>query len=96
MVCSPHHPALKRSDDSFTLGSCDNNNKTIYISDNLNERYQWKVVCHEIVHAVMFSYDINLNQKQEEVLADIIATYGKEIMSFTDNIIQQIKNWENL
>lgn len=96
MVCSPHHPALKRSDDSFTLGSCDNNNKTIYISDNLNERYQWKVVCHEIVHAVMFSYDINLNQKQEEVLADIIATYGKEIVSFTDNIIQQIKNWENL
>ena len=96
MVCSPHHPALKRSDDSFTLGSCDNNNKTIYISDNLNEQYQWKVVCHEIVHAVMFSYDINLNQKQEEVLADIIATYGKEIVSFTDNIIQQIKNWENL
>ena len=96
MVCSPHHPALKRSDDSFTLGSCDNNNKTIYINDNLNERYQWKVVCHEIVHAVMFSYDINLNQKQEEVLADIIATYGKEIVSFTDNIIQQIKNWENL
>ena len=31
----------------------------------------------------MFSYNINLNIDQEEILADLIATYGQEIMNIT-------------
>jgi len=35
-----------------------------------------KVLCHELTHAAMFSYGIELSIEQEELLADLIATYG--------------------
>lgn len=35
-----------------------------------------KVLSHEITHAAMFSYNISLSMEQEELLADLVATYG--------------------
>lgn len=35
----------------------------------------------------MFSYNIELNIAQEEVLADLIATYGQEIIAITNSIM---------
>ena len=64
------------SQGTYTLGACDNNLKTIYISDNLNDKYIKRVLSHELTHAAMFSYNIYLNYEQEEVLADLFATYG--------------------
>ena len=39
----------------------------------------------------MFSYDINITIDQEELIADLIATYGEEIISITNKIFQKIK-----
>jgi len=50
-----------------------------------------KVLCHEITHAAMFSYDVNLSIEQEELLADLIATYGEEIIEVTNRIFRKIK-----
>jgi hypothetical protein len=75
-LVSNNHPALLRSDGSFTIGSCDDNTKSIYILENLNDEYLKKVLCHEITHACMFSYDVILTIEQEEMLADLLATYG--------------------
>lgn len=85
-----NHPALFRSDGSLTIGSCDDNNKTIYINENLDPRLMKKVLCHEITHAAMFSYNVELNPTQEELLADLIATYGQEICSVTNKIFNRI------
>lgn len=45
----------------------------------------------EITHAAMFSYDVELTIEQEELLADLVATYGQEIISKTNEIFQKIK-----
>ena len=53
---SPSDPMLFRSDGSLTLGACDNEINTIFINKELDDELLKKVLCHEIVHAAMFSY----------------------------------------
>ena len=59
--------------------------------NNLDDFYLRKVLCHEITHAAMFSYDVELNLEQEELLADLIATYGQEIIHITNLLFKRIK-----
>ena len=91
VLASPNHPAFQRMDGSFTIGCCDDMVKTIYIADNLSDAYLKKVLCHELVHACMYSYNLDLNDYQEEILADLIATYGQEIMFITNSIFSRLK-----
>jgi hypothetical protein len=35
-----------------------------------------KVLCHEIVHATVSSYGIQMKHEEEELVADVIATHG--------------------
>ena len=39
----------------------------------------------------MFSYDVTLSYEQEEMVADLIATYGEEIIKITNQIFNKIK-----
>ena len=39
----------------------------------------------------MFSYNINFSWEQEEIIADLMATYGQEIISITNKIFSHIK-----
>lgn len=92
VLVSPHHYALRRDDGSFALGMCYDQNKTIYLSEELEEspRLFKKVLCHEITHAAMFSYNVSLDYSQEELLADLIATYGEEIVDVTNRIFSRL------
>lgn len=78
----PQHPILYRNGNP-ALGCCDDITKTIYISNILSQREMKKVLCHEMVHAAMYSYDVEMSDYTEEIVADMIATYGNEIMSLT-------------
>ena len=49
-----------------------------------------KVLCHEITHAAMFSYNVNLSLEQEELVADLISTYGEEIVYMKDKSIKAV------
>ena len=91
LLVSPDHPSLIRSDGSYTIGVCDDNTKTIYINESLNDEYLKKVLCHEITHAAMFSYNVELNIEQEELLADLIVTYGQEIIHMTNLLFRRLK-----
>lgn len=90
-IVPPTYPALLMNYDRFTLGCCDNNTKTIYIAAGLSEDKFYKVLGHEVTHAAMFSYQVLLTQDQEELLADIISTYGKEIVIVTNRVFRKIK-----
>lgn len=95
-VClvSESHPALIRSDGSWSIGACDDYLKTIYIYEELDYLMMKKVLSHELTHAAMFSYNIELSYDQEELLADLIATYGQEIICKTNSFFNRIKeNW---
>ena len=69
---------------------CDDTIKTIFINSELHEKYIEKVLCHELTHAAMFSYNIELTLEQEEILADLIATYGQEIVYITNLVFKRI------
>ena len=58
---------------------------------DLQDNFLKKVLCHEIVHAAMFSYNVDLTLEQEELIADLIATYGQEIIDITNTIFSKIK-----
>ena len=60
VLVSPYHPQLTRSDGSLALGVCNDDTKTIYINGNLDKYMIKKVLTHEITHAAMFSYNVDL------------------------------------
>ena len=90
MFVSPGHHYLIRSDGSVALGVCDDNTKTIYIDDTLDKHLMHKVLTHEIAHAAMFSYNVELSPCQEEVVAILIDTFGHEIIATADQIARYI------
>lgn len=91
LFCSVHHPMLIRSDGSLSIGACDDARKTIYLNGNLHGDLLKKVLCHELTHAAMFSYNVELTIEQEELLAELIATYGEEIIDITNTLFYKLK-----
>ena len=69
---------LIREDGVRTLGMCDKDTKTIYLAENLE--------------GSMFSYNVYLSLEQEEVIADIIATYGEEIINITNKVFYKLQH----
>ena len=88
----PLDEVLIRDDGTHTLGMCDRYTKTIYLASNLKGSMLKKVVCHEIVHAAMFSYNVYLSLEQEEIIADLIATYGEEIINITNKVFYKLQH----
>ena len=87
---APHFPLLQRVNGEFTIGACDNLTRTIYINEMLQGALLQKVLCHEITHAAMFSYNVSLTLEQEELVADLISTYGEEIVYITNKIFNKL------
>ena len=92
-VClvSRNHPELQRHDGSWTIGACNDDMKTIYIIEGLDDFMFRKVLSHELTHAAMFSYNIEMSLEQEELFADLIATYGREIVCKANLFFKRIK-----
>ena len=70
---------------------CDDNLKSIFVATGRPMVLLKKVLCHEIVHAAMFSYNVDLTIEQEEIIADLVATYGEEIIEITNQMFKKIK-----
>ena len=85
-------PLLMCLDGTYTLGSCDSLMRTIYINENIQGSLLKKVLCHEITHAAMFSYGVDLSLDQEELIANLISTYGDEIIYITNKIFSKLEN----
>ena len=82
----PYSPLLQGS-----LAVCDDSTKTIYVSNKISGPLLRKVLRHEITHAVLFSYNEELDIEQEELIAGLIATYGVEILGLADSEAKKIK-----
>lgn len=87
----PNDPHLRRTDGGYTIGVCDDTLKHIFVATGLSSIMLKKVLCHEIVHAAMFSYNVDLTLEQEELVADLVATYGEEIIEVTNEMFKKIK-----
>ena len=89
---SPDFPLLQRESGEYSIGACDNLTRTIYINETLRDKLHKKVLCHEITHAAMFSYNVSLTPEQEELIADLISTYGEQIIYITNKIFTKLEN----
>lgn len=89
---SPDFPLLRRKSGEYSIGACDNLTRTIYINETLTGDLLKKVICHEITHAAMFSYNVFLTLEQEEIIADIISTYGEQIIYITNKVFNKLSN----
>lgn len=87
----PSHPFLTAYRSRPAIGCCDDISKTICISNALSPQMIKKVLCHEIVHAAMYSYNVNLGYFEEEMVADLISTYGDEIITLTNITYDKFK-----
>lgn len=81
---------LQRSDKSWTIGVSDNNIKTVFIADNLSEYMTDKVLCHELCHVYSFENNLNIPIETEEVIADFMSLYGRDIIYLADNIMNNV------
>lgn len=86
----PDHYMLYTSAGNYTLGVCDDRLKTIYINNKLSRQKLRKVLCHEITHAAMFSYNVEMSLAQEELVADLIAIFGREIVCQTNRVLRDL------
>ena len=90
-LVSPAHPMLLTPHKTHALGVCDKVTQTICIDETLSPQELKEVLCHEIVHAAMFSYNVELTLEQEELIADLIASYGEQIVETADEMFKKIK-----
>ena len=80
-----------RSDGSITIGMTDNNKKTVYVNNRLNEYLTDKVICHELTHVFAFEFDYFMDIQTEEIVADFMSLYGRRIVYLLDDLVVILK-----
>lgn len=86
-LVEPHSTILMRSDNTYTFGMTDRNTQCIYISNRINGSFFDRVICHELCHAFCLSYNLTMDIQTEEIVADFLATYGREVFALADELI---------
>lgn len=90
-LVSPSNPYLLTPWNTYALGACDKLTQTIYINRTLPLIKVKEVLYHEITHAVIFSYRINVSPEEEENVVEIVTNHGIEIEKLTRNMYKKIK-----
>ena len=91
VLTMPDDITLLMPNGEYALGACHDEVKTIYISNELHGDLFEQVLCHELVHASMFAYDVVLDYDEEELIAEIISIFGEEIVEITDMMFERIR-----
>ena len=86
----PSSSNLLRSDGVATLGVTDNALKTVFINNRLNQRMTDKVLCHELVHVYSFENGLDIPIETEEIIADFMSLYGRNIVYLADSILSNV------
>lgn len=87
---NPRSNQLRRSDGSVTIGVSDNNVKTVFISDSLSDSMTDKVLCHELVHVFSFAHNLSIPMETEEIIADFLSLYGRDIIYLADSLLHDV------
>lgn len=81
---------LRRSDGSLTVAVTDANENCVFVAENLHGKFLEKVLIHEMCHVFCFSYGIYMDVETEEIVADFLSTWGKQILFAVDEILPEI------
>ena len=91
LFVKPNSKDLMRSDGSITLGMTDNNVKTVFVNNRLNDYMTDKVICHELTHVFAFEFDYYMDIETEEIVADFMSLYGRNIILLLDDLIKVLR-----
>ena len=91
LFVKPNSKELMRSDGSITLGMTDNNVKTVFVNNGLNDYMTDKVICHELTHVFAFEIDYYMDIETEEIEADFMSLYGRNIILLLDDLIKVLR-----
>lgn len=91
LFLKPNSKELMRSDGSITLGMTDNNVKTVFVNNRLNDYMTDKVICHELTHVFAFEFDYYMDIETEEIVADFMSLYGRNIILLLDDLIKVLR-----
>lgn len=83
---NPSNSNLKRSNGTITIGMTDNNTKTVYINNKLNDYMTNKVLAHELCHVFAFSFDYSMPIEVEETVADFFSLFGQDMVYLLDDL----------
>ena len=83
---------LRREDGTYTIGMTNVLTHTVYLLDRLHGRMLDKVLAHELVHCIFFSYGIVVDGALEEKIAQWVSTYGREVVYLLDDLMQVMYN----
>jgi hypothetical protein len=75
---------------THTLGVTDNNVKTVFIANNLSEYMTDKVLAHELTHVHSMEYNYYMPIEVEEVVADFISLFGRDIVVLANDIMNNL------
>lgn len=89
-LVEPHSPMLRRSDNTITLGVTDNNDRMVYMNNRLSYDMFDKVLCHELCHVFSFAYNLHIPIEIEEMIADFLSTYGRDVIAVADDILKEV------
>jgi len=90
LYVNPNSECLMRSDGTITLGVTDWSKRTVYLSNALSGSLLERVLSHELVHCASFSYDCHIPIDVEEIVADFLSLYGKEVVGIADDILNGV------
>ena len=91
VYCRPNDDNLRRSDGSITFAVTDNNTKCIYMNKNLRGYMFDKVLCHELTHVYAFEFEYNVDVETEEIIADFLSLFGRQIVYLLDDLMEILK-----
>lgn len=86
---------LQRSNGTISLAVTDNNDKTVYVNRNVHGAMLDKVLCHELCHVFSFANGLHIPIETEEIIADFLATYGRDVFNVADEILNRFYRKEN-
>lgn len=81
---------LKKQNGSYVLGATYCDERAIYMNRDLSSFKYERVLAHEITHAFIYEYGINIEREEEEKIANLFAEHGREMIAIVDNILMQI------
>lgn len=88
--CNPSNPKLQRSDGTWTIGVTDDSLKTVFIANNLTNAMTDRVICHELTHVFSFENNCSFDLKTEEIIANFMSLYGRDIIYLADSIMSNL------
>lgn len=81
---------LKMDDGFYHSGITDLKEQKIYIQRGLNSQQLWYTVVHELTHAYLQAYGMLQVDYTDEIVADIMGIYGKDIIENAKEVITHI------